>query len=274
MESSVYQIQSPALRPFVQYVLFNFAGKNSPKQRVVSLPNSNFCLGITNGQALCELENGMVFRSKPGMSTYLSGLYTAPHVFCSTGELDEICIDFTLAGYHRFFTTPPATYLLDEDLLSPNFGPGAKDFFEQLFTIKDRYVRGQGIEQFLLFQMRVKNRQVPSYLNVFNHCSPFTSVQSIAKSLQYSERKLQRVLADGLAVSPKQLLRIFRFRNLLAAINHPQIDQMNWEYIAYQNGYFDYSHLHRDFCQLTGRSPLTFLQDRKKIDELVTVCLA
>lgn len=273
MESSVYQIQSPALQPFVQYILFNFADKNALTQRVVSLPNSNFCLGITKDKALCEKEEGLVFLPKPGLSTYLSGLYTSPHIFCCTDELDEICIDFTLAGYHRFFTTPPATYLLSEDLLSPNFGPRAKDFFEHLFEIEDRYVRGQGIEQFLLFRMRANSGQIPSYLQVFTRCSPWYSVQSLANTLQYSERKLQRLLANELAVSPKQLLRILRFRNLLGVIGCQTADQFNWEAIAYENGYFDYSHLRKDFYQLTGRSPLAFSKDSRRIGEMVTVCV-
>lgn len=191
----------------------------------------------------------------------------------STDEFDEICIDFTLVGYHRFFTTPPATYLLSEDLLLLNFGPRARDFFEQLFDIDDRHVRGQGIEQFLLFRMRAHSGQVPAYLQVFTWCSPWCSVQSLANTLQYSERKLQRLLANELAVSPKQLLRILRFRNLLGAIGRQATEQLNWEAIAYENGYFDYSHLHKDFYQLTGRSPLAFSQGSRTIDETVTVCL-
>ncbi len=274
MESSVYHIQSLALRPFVQYVLFNYAKKSTSEERVTSLPNSNFCLGITKGKELCKTEKGLVFRPKEGLGTYLSGLYTEPHVFCCTDELDEICIDFTLAGYHRFFVTPPSTYLFSEDLLLPNFGPQAETFFEHLFGIEDRYVRGLGIEQFLLFRMRANERKVPAYLHVFTSCAPLSTVSSLAEELQYSERKLQRLCAKELAVSPKQLLRILRFRSLLGVLgNCVEGNNINWEILAYDNGYFDYSHLHRDFQQLTGRSPVEFSRNSRRIDATVTVCL-
>lgn len=274
MQSSVYQIQSAALRPYVQYVLFNYATEQAHAQRVVSLPNRNFCLGIIKDQELYEEGSVMKLRSKPGLNTYLSGLYTRPHVFFLAGELDEICIDFTLSGYHRFFRTPAATYQLSEDLLLPNFGPQANAFFTQLFALEDRYTRGVGIEQFLLYCLHQKPREVPPHLALFDHIYSACSVRSLAQQLHYSERKLQRLLAQELAISPKQFLRILRFRKLLSTINRCSQQDVNWETLAYEQGYFDYSHLYKDFQQLAGSSPVAFLQKKREIDQTVTVYLA
>lgn len=274
MQSSVYQIQSAALRPYVQYVLFNYATAQTSTRRVVSLPNHNFCLGIIKDQELYEDDCVLKLRKKKGLNTYLSGLYTKPHVFCTKGAFDEICIDFTLSGYHRFFSTPAATYQLSEDLLSPNFGPQAIAFFTQLFNLEDRFARGLGIEQFLLFSLSRQPRITPPHLRLFDQLSSICSVRSLAQQLQYSERKLQRLLAKELAISPKQLLRILRFRQLLLMINKKASLNINWEVLAYQSGYFDYSHLYKDFQQLAGSSPLEFLENKYEIDQTVTVCLA
>ena len=74
-------------------------------------------------------------------------------------------------------------------------------------------------------------------------------------------------------MSPKQLLRILRFRNLLTVLGNRVGENVNWELLAYDYGYFDYSHLQRDFQQLTGNSPAVFLRNSRKIDATVTVCV-
>jgi AraC-like DNA-binding protein len=62
----------------------------------------------------------------------------------------------------------------------------------------------------------------------------------------------RRCLAES-GLTPKHLCRILRFRRACALA----ADRLEWSAIAAQAGYFDQSHLIRDFHEFTGSAPLS-----------------
>lgn len=216
---------------------------------------------------------GMVSQPKPGLNTYISGLYTQPHIFCANGELDEICIDFTMAGYYRFFSLPPSCYYFDDNILSVSFGKQAAPLFEYIFSHDDLQARGQGIEQFLLFCLSQTKRDAQDYHYLLAQNTECFSARALADQLQLSERNMQRLFRKHFTTTPKQYLRIQRFRKVVNTLKAPLIDSkiVSWEQLAYNCGYFDYSHLYRDLQQLTGRNPSGFLHSLQSINDTVTV---
>ena len=148
MRSQVYSIQSAILRPFVQYVLFNQRTLEEPVVQVTSFPNTNFCLGIAKDKMLSLDNDLLVYKPKPGVHSYISGMYSQPHQINITGALDEICIDFTASGYEQFFSTPPQVYVFEENVLELNFGKSSEAYFLETFDESDLTIRGK--ERYLL----------------------------------------------------------------------------------------------------------------------------
>jgi AraC-like DNA-binding protein len=85
---------------------------------------------------------------------------------------------------------------------------------------------------------------------------PGTPVADLAAHFAISPRTLQRLFAQHVGVSPKQVLQ--RFRRQLAAdrLNAPAISNLGR--LAAELGYFDQAHLARDFRETLGRSPSAF----------------
>lgn len=273
MRSTIYHIKSEALKPFVQYILFNQVSGQAGRTCVISYPNTNYCLGIQLGTEMYASKAGMKIRPKRGMNTYISGLYTQPHVFYTQGTLDEICIDFTMAGFYRFFTLPPACYHFDNSILTRSFGTQAIPFFSHIFSQEDLSIRGQGIEQFLLFCLRQTKRGAQDYHYLLEQAVDDFSAGALAHQLRLSERSMQRLFRKHFTTTPKRYLRIRRFRAVLNTITSLQAtgNPLSWEQLAYSCGYFDYSHFYRDLLLLTGRSPSDFLRSMTSISNTVTV---
>jgi AraC-like DNA-binding protein len=86
-----------------------------------------------------------------------------------------------------------------------------------------------------------------------------TDIAELAAGLRTTPRSLQRLFARDVGLSPKQLSRIVRFQQVFAAWRE---DPTSLSRVAAQCGYFDHSHLVRDFRELAGVSPAQFLPDQ------------
>ncbi|GAB3227746.1 AraC family transcriptional regulator [Spirosoma arcticum] len=84
------------------------------------------------------------------------------------------------------------------------------------------------------------------------------SIQSLVTQLGVSRQFLARQFAQQVGISPKQFGRIARFNALHRFIAGHQ--QPNWLDMVYQFGYYDQSHLIKDFRQFMGWSPSDYLQ--------------
>ncbi|MFC7623229.1 helix-turn-helix domain-containing protein [Microlunatus sp. GCM10028923] len=83
------------------------------------------------------------------------------------------------------------------------------------------------------------------------------SMDGLARHLGYSGRRVSQLFGTELGVSPKQIGRLFRFdlarRQIAGDIDRTGRSDLGR--VAAERGYYDQSHLVRDFRQYTGTSP-------------------
>lgn len=75
----------------------------------------------------------------------------------------------------------------------------------------------------------------------------------VARRLGWSRRRLERLFARDVGIPPKLYARIVRLNAVLATLEEPERPQA--VDLALEAGYFDQSHLLRDFRALAGRRP-------------------
>jgi AraC-like DNA-binding protein len=254
MVFDIYKIKSPGLLNYIQYVLFNYSPDPSYKQLITSFANTNICLGIVKEKELvCRPDGTKSMRYKAGINSYISGMYLSPHKFEAEGVLDEICIDFTPLGYYHFFRFPVKTYMLQEDILTEGFGAEANKFFETVFETNDFQQRGALIEQFLLKKIIGTDTTFLQQCLHFIHrtCGEIT-LRELSALLQCSEKRIVRAFLAGFDLTPKDYIRIVRFRKTLAALSHSSATLTS---IGYQSNYYDQSHFIKDFKFFTEKAP-------------------
>lgn len=86
-------------------------------------------------------------------------------------------------------------------------------------------------------------------------------VEELAAEVLLSPRQLRALMLAELGLSPKQLLRLFRFDAVIAALADGSSRLGD---VAAATGHADQSHLTREFRELAGCSPTTWLEEERR----------
>lgn len=84
------------------------------------------------------------------------------------------------------------------------------------------------------------------------------SVSSIASSLNYSVRYLQKAFKNYIGVSPKVLLNIIKLRQAVDDIAYPNINSLKMTELALANNFYDQSHFNNRFASVIKTTPKNF----------------
>ena len=80
-------------------------------------------------------------------------------------------------------------------------------------------------------------------------------IAEVAAQSAVSPRHLERAFQEQIGVSPKMFGKLLRLDHALAQVG----EKNNWAEVAIACGYFDQSHMVRDFRALTGATPVEFM---------------
>lgn len=201
--------------------------------------------------------------------TIIAGQMSRGILIGPTGETDLFGVRFQPAGAFPLFGTPLyelTDIIIDASLL---FGSDESFLFEQLSektnitertNIFDTHFRSKAAAS----KMSAGDAEVAADLIVKSRGT--LAVGNIASKLGLSERRLERTFRDRIGISPKLFSRIERFqtflRNVDAEPNRGLLD------LALDAGYYDQSHMIRDFRAFTGSSPTAFLGRENVISDL------
>lgn len=96
------------------------------------------------------------------------------------------------------------------------------------------------------------------------HSNGMVALEALASELGCTMRHLQRRFAVQVGLSPKQLSRIRRFQRVFTAWRD---DPRSLSRVAVECGYFDQSHLIRDFRDFAGQAPAAFLANQPEFTQ-------
>jgi AraC-like DNA-binding protein len=88
-------------------------------------------------------------------------------------------------------------------------------------------------------------------------------VRKLAREAGLSDRRFIDVFRYEVGLNPKLFNRIERFQSVLAKVQ--RVPEPEWDQLALEYGYFDQSHLIRDFLEFSGFSPADYLRRLKDL---------
>lgn len=118
------------------------------------------------------------------------------------------------------------------------------------------------LEAALLARLRYSPRRhgaVPVALATFDRTGGGARIQDVARRVGLSQRRLIQVFAAEVGLTPKLYCRVRRFQKARDLVRHAEAP--DWARVAVDCGYFDQSHLIRDFQALAGLSPVNYLRE-------------
>jgi len=86
--------------------------------------------------------------------------------------------------------------------------------------------------------------------------NPCLTIKEIADHLGYSDRWIQNLFKVQVGLSPSKVTQILRFNKTIELLKQKPI--VNLTHISYEAGYYDQSHLIKEFRKFTSSTPKTY----------------
>ncbi|HLK55535.1 MAG TPA: helix-turn-helix domain-containing protein [Chthonomonadaceae bacterium] len=189
----------------------------------------------------------------------VSGAYRSFFVIDTLEHTSIMGVHFKPGGAFPFLGSR-ASELADMHVdLETLWGAHAKTLRERLCMASNVALRFQILEQALLSHLfRPLERR--SAVRHALHClgQSTASIREIAGVLGLSDRRFIEVFAAEVGMTPKLFRRVHRFQRALELAR--QNPAPNWGDLAQDCGYFDQSHMIRDFQAFSGFTPAEYLR--------------
>jgi len=191
----------------------------------------------------------------------VSGAYGGFFVIDTAEEVSIMGVHFKPGGAFPFLGLP-AGELADAHVnLETLWGRSAVELRERLCDAATPMERFRLLEEALLahlFRPLEHHYAVPTALDAFVQTEARATVRDIARDIGLSQRRFIQVFTEEIGLTPKLFSRVKRFQRTMAIVR--QATALDWARLAVDCGYFDQSHLIRDFLMLSGFSPSDYLR--------------
>ena len=188
--------------------------------------------------------------------------------FAPVAEVLIIGVHFKPGGAFPFLGLPAGDLVDTHVDLETLWGPAARRLRERLCEARTSAEQFQLLEASLLRRLRdgvEKHYAVAAALEMFGNNQTGPIVSEAAKYLGLSQRRFIQVFKAEVGMTPKLFSRIQRFQQTRIFIQ--QNLSPNWAGLALDLGYFDQSHLIREFLEFSGLSPTDYLYRHKSFIE-------
>lgn len=196
----------------------------------------------------------------------VSGAHGCGFVVDTTEVACIIGVHFKPGGAFPFLGLPAGDLADTHVDLETIAGQFAARLRERLCEARTSAARFKLLEHALLSrlcQSAQHHYAVSTALEVFGkrHLGP--TVKETAKYLGLSQRRFIQVFKAEVGLTPKLFSRIQRFQHARTFIH--QNHSPKWAAVAADLGYFDQSHLIREFLEFSGLSPVDYLNRHKSL---------
>lgn len=140
-------------------------------------------------------------------------------------------------------------------------GRSALEIRERISTERTDARRLQILQDALLSRLVHRPERHPAVLSALEYLRHDPSravVGKLAGEVGLSNRRFIDVFNFEVGVKPKLFVRIQRFQRVLQQVH--RLPLVDWAELALKQGYFDQSHLIRDFVAFSGISPADYLR--------------
>lgn len=188
--------------------------------------------------------------------SFISGLYPTYTDLSSSGQVRMIVVVFQPFGLNAFFKAPVSEfYGLDlsvEDMEDISF----RELEDKLFSVLDSQSAVGLLNDFFTGKIGSFNdydlRRITEVVQTLDRDETAT-VRSLSEVACLGEKQFKRIFSRYTGFNPKEFLRIVRFQRALYKLQwRPLLD---FTTVAMECGYFDQSHMIRDFKSFSGYTP-------------------
>lgn len=197
----------------------------------------------------------------------ISGPYARSFMSDGTEEKSLLGVHFKPGGAAGFLGLPASDFRDEHVDLATIWGPSASTLRERLCecaepATKFRLLESALLERFLSYPGG--HAAVRAALGVFESTQGGARTMDLAAAVELSQRRLIGLFAAEVGLTPKVFGRIIRFQHALARSR--STTEVDWAQLAVECGYYDQSHLVRDFVAFTGVGPDDYRRRHSRLE--------
>jgi len=257
----------PALQPFIECIWsISSNGLSAPADAGTVMPDGAVELVLNFGEIIERKQD--FDRSPISLRHMIVGQMDRCAHLNYKGAVDLLGVRFHPAGAFPFFNVPLNEYsgrILHLDDLARHLERQIENRIDPKWSTQLRIAELQRILIETLRYNPVRDHTVELAVRVIQRAYGQISISTLLSEIGVSKRHLERKFQQAVGLSPKLLCRILRFRRAWEKIDEP--GPRDWADLALSLGYYDQSHLIRDFNQFAGAPPVRLLSPHEAKSE-------
>jgi AraC-like DNA-binding protein len=254
----MFSAVQPSAAPLSAFIANLWSLSDAPphaKERIVPSGTLEIVINLSEDQfRIYDSAEGEQFRRFSG--AIVSGAYDSYFVIDTAAHASVVGVHFKPGGALPFLGVPPGELGRGHVDLETLWGAAARELREALCCCASATRRFQILEAALLARLSRPMRRHAAVQIALDELDRGTSVHEIVAEVGLSHRRLVQVFTAEVGITPKLFGRLQRFQRAASLTRNTT---PNWSKLAAQCGYFDQSHLIRDFVAFTGLSPTEFV---------------
>lgn len=192
---------------------------------------------------------------------FIAGLHDSYATTEFGGEVAGIQIDLSPLGMQMLLGGIPMWELTNRMLhLDEVLGAEGVELVERVQEGPDWNTRFDAMESFIgrrLSKAPPPAEDVAYAWQRLNATAGCIAIGSLADEMGYSRKQLINRFRQHIGLPPKLAARVLRFSHAVQLLRDSE--EPNWMDIAFDAGYYDQSHLIRDFLEFTGSTPTDYV---------------
>lgn len=257
-DTHVYYLSYRPGPPLNQYIdnFWLIEGGQSPRlERILPCGTSELVVNLKHNEIhIHNPEQPEHYRRYSG--AVVSGTYSQSFI-CNAVQHEAIMgVHFKAGGAFPFLNTEASELTDTHANLADLWGSSGIELRERLCTAKtcqERFQIMEGVLRGRLLRHSTGQLQMKAALKMFVVGNIGTSIREVSRELGFSQRRFIQMFRSHVGLTPKIFCRIRRFQR--ARVLAEKLETPDWAGLAVACGYFDQSHLIRDFKEFSGSTP-------------------
>lgn len=263
----VQHIPSPPLNRYIERLYYIEGWMPFRQEKIPPTPALN--LQINLGEPLHMHKSGCITSPIRLTESWLGGLYGVYHSIDWTSYMRLYGVRFKPNGAHPFLDFPLSEAYNQVIALDAVWGQWASQLRDQLHSAPSFKAGLVLFERLLRGRLRettkaVNEQNIVEYaISAISQNHGTLSIRRLSDHIGISQNHLGTLFKRVVGTSAKELARLYRFERVLYSTVHAH--PIDWTQMAQQWGYYDLSHLNKEFVAFTGHSPTDYLQLRHRV---------
>lgn len=260
----VFEIHHPKgeLAKYIDHIVY-YDGYTAEHKADKLLPDGGVYVIINMLEKPNKLyKNESLTNHKKFTGCFISGQHKG-YIFIEANHSSNMAVRFRPGGVAPFIPIPIATLNNKVQQLEPILGESVSAMRKEVIAAQSPTDKFSIVENYFLSIKRKEYTDNIPFRNVLeymeNNAHVATTAQ-LASQMNVSQKHLIALFAKEVGLTPKALIRIFRFQKVIAELEKNK--KIDWMQVATDNGYYDQAHFVKDFYAFSGIKPTQYNDKR------------